>query len=55
MQAARHSERLYLLADKSKPGKVRPVLFVELSRFNVLVTNKCPTGAAFACASLTDP
>ncbi len=57
--ALRLAGRRYLLADKSKLGKVRPVLFGELSRFDALVTNKSPALAAlrttFTGAILTDP
>jgi len=56
--AVRLAERRCLLVDESKLGKVRPVLFGELSHFDTLITNEGPALAAlrpaFSGAILTD-
>jgi len=56
--AMRLAGRRCLIADESKLGKVRPVLFGELSQFDTLITNEGAALAAlrstFAGAILTD-
>jgi DeoR family deoxyribose operon repressor len=56
--ALRLAERRFLLVDESKLGKVRPVLFGELSQFDTLITNEgsglAALRPAFAGEILTD-